>query len=301
MNTTRKMPQSRGNAGLSFHTAQEYEMARIRKSIIRGNEIIGMTAVDAVNGSNALVGTGLNKERQSARRTIEAACSTRTELFANSVLCTFLASRHLKPLYSSIAEEISSSGQLGRLLDIQTGLGLLPLEIKRRDSNAFIVGIDRSRGMISAARMTAHASGLDKSVHFFRGDIALPPYPGRYFDVATSVDIMHHSLDYERLFYAVGHVLKPEGEFWIYDYRDDITDEVWKTIIASLPTVYKRLFARGPRSFSMPAYRERELSGIAIDSGFDCTAIENRTFTLFGQPMPVFRIIKLRKRNKARY
>jgi len=52
----------------------------------------------------------------------------------------------------------------GRILDVRTGPGYLPLEIAKRSQNLEIIGIDISFAMVKIARGNAENMGLSESV-----------------------------------------------------------------------------------------------------------------------------------------
>jgi len=246
-------------------------------------------------GLCALGPCGLEKKYKFSIRLADLVRSIEAGPFPGTRLYAFMASRLMRPLYAAIADEIVSAGHRDRILDIGTGPGYLPIEITLRDPQAHVSGIDQSEDMIKVAKANANADKVAKSVHFAQGDAAMLPYPGRYFDLVVTANMLHHWSNPKAVFSAVNHVLAPGGEFWLCDYRDDISAEVWESLRAKLPIRCRIPFAVGPIASAMSAYGEAELLRIAAETKFEVVLLEQRTFTLFGQPMPLFNMLKLRK------
>ncbi len=215
--------------------------------------------------------------------------------FPGTRLYAFLASRQLRPLYAEIADEIIQSGIGGRLLDLGTGPGYLPIEIARREPSLPVVGIDPSNDMVRIAQADARAAGVNKKLEFAPGDPADLPYPGRYFNLVVSVNVLHHWADPRAVFEEVHHVLTPGGEFWVYDFKKDIPPDVWQDLQNRLPVYLRPLVQLGPVASSKAAYREEELLQMAAETHFEEPAVEPRSFTLFGCPAPVFMRLRMRK------
>lgn len=248
-----------------------------------------------VTGLCALGVCGLEKKYKFSRRLAEFAHSIEGVPFPGAMLYAFLATKQLRTLYASIADEIAASGHFERILDIGTGPGYLPIEIALRDADAVISGIDPSNDMVQIAEANARASRVGKNVDFGVGGPLSLPYPGRYFGMVTSVNVLHHWKNPSAVFDEVHHVLVPGGQFWICDYRHEIPIEQWESIRARLPLQLRIPFAVGPVASAIAAYSKDEMVALAERARFEEVLAEERTFTLFGEPMPVFNLIKMRK------
>lgn len=238
---------------------------------------------------------GLERKYRFSKRLADLARSLETFPFPGTRFYTFTAWRLLRPLCASIADEIVSAGHFTRILDIGTGLGYLPIEIAHREPNMHVSGIDESQEMVDAAKINARTSKVEGSVHFVQGDPSNLPYPGRHFDLVVIVSVLHRLRNLKAVFDEVNHVLEPGGEFWLCDYRNDISVDVWESIRAKLPIKFRVPLALGPMALAMSAHGEAELFKMAAESNFEVLVFEERTFSLFGQPMPLFSMLKLRK------
>ncbi len=121
-------------------------------------------------------------------------------------------------LYEDIAEKISDMLQQGRVLDVGTGKGLLPIKIAQRNSGLEIYGVDISDHEIEAARKNSTASGLPNAPRFEVGNVSSLSFKDEYFDLAVSTFGLHHWPDQVGGLNEVYRVLKPGGEAWIYDH-----------------------------------------------------------------------------------
>ena len=220
--------------------------------------------------------------------------------FPGTRLYAFLASRQLRPLYSEVAEEIIRSGLDGRILDLGTGPGYLPIEIAQSKPSLSVVGMDPSGDMVRIAQAGARAAGVNKRLEFVPGDPTSLPFPGRYFDLVVSVNVLHHWADPHAVFEEVHHVLTPGGEFWIYDFKKDAPPDAWEELQKRLPIYLRPLLQLGPVASSKAAYPEEQLLEMAAATHFEDPTVEPRSLTLFGRAMPVFMRLRMRKPDQAR-
>lgn len=132
--------------------------------------------------------------------------------------------------YREVAEEVAGRIRSGRILDISTGPGYLPIEIVKLNSNLDIVGMDLSPKMVEIARGNAKRVGA-KNVTFELSDANELPYGDDSFDFILSTAALHHWHDRESVFNNINRVLKKDGICWIYDLRRDATkDEIRSTL-----------------------------------------------------------------------
>lgn len=237
----------------------------------------------------------LAKRLNLSSRLIAIAHSVEAVPFPGTALYTFLASRQLRPLYSVIAEEVIEADNVKRILDLGTGPGYLPIEIALRNPNVAVSGLDESTDTVQVAEANARASQVSKSIEFVTGDPTHLPYPGRYFDLVVSVNVLHHWRDPLAVFDEVFHILIPGGQFWVYDYRKEVPPDVWDTLRNSLPLSLRMALFFGPFASSKMAYSMDDLLKMASQTHFEITGFERLTLPLFGQPMPVFNLLRMHK------
>jgi ubiquinone/menaquinone biosynthesis C-methylase UbiE len=119
--------------------------------------------------------------------------------------------------YSRVAEEIVSVLKEGRLLDLGTGPGYLPLEIAKKSPFVTVVGIDLSRSFIRMARRKAGWAGLEQRVRFEVGNATNLTFEDDSFDMIVSTGMLHMLRDPAGMLVECHRVLKRGGEAWIYD------------------------------------------------------------------------------------
>lgn len=215
--------------------------------------------------------------------------------FPGGRLYSFLAGRQLKSLYGEIAQEIANSEVEGKVLDIGTDMGYIPIYLATLNPSLAVVGLDISGDMVQIAEANARSEGVSGKPEFGVGDPTNLPFPGRYFDLAVSVNVLHHWSDARAVLEEAYHVLSPGGEFWIFDYRQDIPEELLAELGEKLPPHRRVLFELGPVSAARSAPGEREIVKMAGDAHFEVLSAEERSLTMFGERMPLFTKIRLRK------
>lgn len=72
--------------------------------------------------------------------------------------------------YAPLAQEIVIELGSGRILDVGTGPGYLPLEIVKRGESITVVGTDAARRMIEFARQHVRAQGMAQRLTFLVGN-----------------------------------------------------------------------------------------------------------------------------------
>jgi ubiquinone/menaquinone biosynthesis C-methylase UbiE len=126
-----------------------------------------------------------------------------------------------RPLYERVAADVGAAGlgEVGRVLDVGTGPGRVPILVARALPGWRVDGVDLSSPMVDRARRNAADAGLTDRVTFTVGDVAALPYPDASFDLVVSSISLHHWADAEAGLREVRRVLRPGGQTWIYDFR----------------------------------------------------------------------------------
>jgi ubiquinone/menaquinone biosynthesis C-methylase UbiE len=132
----------------------------------------------------------------------------------------------LRDLCKEAAEEITATMASGRVLDVGTGPGYLPLEIAKRAPSLDITGIDLSPAMVKIAGTNAKRRGYSDRVRFLHANASNIPFEEGDFDLVVSTLSFHHWARPLECLKELHRVLKEKGEAWIYDARRDTTREV---------------------------------------------------------------------------
>ena len=119
--------------------------------------------------------------------------------------------------YSQVSDEIVSHIRQGRVLDLGTGPGYLPVEIVKRAPDINITGVDLSRKLIHMARMNAQKAGLSSQLSFEIGDSARLRFGDAVFDMVISTGMLHSLKNPVSALLEINRVLKPGADAWIYD------------------------------------------------------------------------------------
>lgn len=133
--------------------------------------------------------------------------------------------------YTQVAEEIVFAFNKGRLLDLGTGPGYLPIEIARKAAHVEVVGVDLSRPLITMARQKALEAGLWDRVKFEVGNATKLGFEEESFDMVVSTGMLHMLRDPVKMLDECRRVLKPGTEAWIYDparISSQIDKKRWK-------------------------------------------------------------------------
>lgn len=121
-------------------------------------------------------------------------------------------------LFEEISLEISTAVQQGRILDIGTGEGILPLKIARENRQLEVHGVDTSDKAIDSARRRSFGLGLPNPPTFEVGDVSSLSFEDNYFDLVVSTFSLHHWPDPIRGLNEIYRITRPGGEAWIYDH-----------------------------------------------------------------------------------
>jgi ubiquinone/menaquinone biosynthesis C-methylase UbiE len=131
----------------------------------------------------------------------------------------------IKDFYQMVEDEVGAKLPSGRLLDIGTGPGRVPLAIARKLTTLVIDAIDISSAMVDIATGNARKAGLEQRVKFQYGSAEKIPFEDGVFDLVMATLSFHHWAKPEECLKEVRRVLKPGGELWIYEFKWDLTPE----------------------------------------------------------------------------
>jgi tRNA threonylcarbamoyl adenosine modification protein (Sua5/YciO/YrdC/YwlC family) len=120
------------------------------------------------------------------------------------------------PVYDQFQDELvaASGATVRRVLELGTGTGETAARLLKRHPESFLVGVDESEGMLSAARERLPSERV--ALHVGRLEDDLPAGP---FDLVASALCVHHLVGAQKrsLFARVREALAPGGRFVLAD------------------------------------------------------------------------------------
>jgi len=125
--------------------------------------------------------------------------------------------RHLSGSFVSVAKKWGIVD--GKVLDFGTGTGLLAIELSKKIPDVEVIGLDLSDVALEVARKNLQESEQPLSVSFEKGDAEDMPFKDSAFELVVSSNTLHLIKNPIRMFNEIQRVLKPEGRFFISDFR----------------------------------------------------------------------------------
>jgi ubiquinone/menaquinone biosynthesis C-methylase UbiE len=117
----------------------------------------------------------------------------------------------------AFVDRLIELGASGRMLDIGTGPGHLPLIVCERIDETTVIGIDLAEHMLRHAERHRAASPHRERVEFRRADAKQLPFETGSFDTVYSNTILHHIPDPLPFLSEARRALRPGGALLIRD------------------------------------------------------------------------------------
>lgn len=164
-------------------------------------------------------------------------------------------------------------GAHGRMLDIGTGPGHIPLLVCERIPEATVVGIDLAQHMLAHAERHRAASPHADRVEFRLADAKGLEFPDASFDTVYSNTILHHIPDPRPFLSEAQRVLKPGGVLLVRDlFRPESNERALELVElhAGDSNEYQReLF----RASLCAAFTPDELRGLVEEVGLESAEV----------------------------
>jgi ubiquinone/menaquinone biosynthesis C-methylase UbiE len=107
----------------------------------------------------------------------------------------------------------------GRVLDVGTGTGAIAIVFAQALPGVQAVGLDLSDVALNLAGDNARKSEIPHRITFEKGDAQDMPFEENTFDLVVSSNTLHLIKNPVKMFDEVHRVLKPQGKFFISDFR----------------------------------------------------------------------------------
>lgn len=117
--------------------------------------------------------------------------------------------------------ELKKHEPKGTIVDVGCGPGYLIEEIAREIPQAHVIGVDISQEMLTTASKNLSFLGLGQRAEFRKGEAQSLPFENESIEYVVSTLSLHHWSDPSRAFQEIYRVLKPKGQFLIFDVRRD--------------------------------------------------------------------------------
>jgi len=173
----------------------------------------------------------------------------------------------------ALVERLVELGARGRMLDIGTGPGHLPLLVCAAIPRASVVGVDLSRHMLRHAERHRADSKHKDRVSYRLADAKGLDFPDASFDTVYSNTILHHIPDPRPFLAEAWRVLKPGGVLLIRDLFRPATPKRALELVglhAAGETPYQQeLF----RASLHAALEPDELRALADEAGLDAVEL----------------------------
>ncbi|MCL4479874.1 MAG: class I SAM-dependent methyltransferase [Candidatus Thermoplasmatota archaeon] len=137
----------------------------------------------------------------------------------------------LGDLYRAMAKEALLRLKSGKILDVGTGTGRLPMEIVKIEKGLEIIGIDISQGMIRSAVQKSMKCCRSSNLKFLVADVKSLPFDDCVFDLVISSISFHYWKEPVKSLMELYRVTKEDGECWIYDAVADIEENERKEFV----------------------------------------------------------------------
>jgi ubiquinone/menaquinone biosynthesis C-methylase UbiE len=169
----------------------------------------------------------------------------------------------------AFVERLAELGARGRMLDLGTGPGHIPLLVCARIPGSTVVGVDLARHMLAHAERRRAASPYRDRVEFRLGDAQGLELEDASFDAVCSNTILHHIPDPRPFLTEAWRVLKPGGVLLIRDLFRPPTPRRALELVA--------LYAAGETPYQQELFRASlhaalepdELRAVAAEAGLD--------------------------------
>ena len=133
--------------------------------------------------------------------------------------------RLLNDIHESVTSEVCDELTQGKILDVGTGPGRLPIKIVLKNPDLEAYGVDLSDAMIKIAEQNAIKSEVSQRLDFKVGSVYSLPYENDFFAMVVGTLSFHHWNEHIIGLNGIYRVLKPGSECRIYEIWRDLPQD----------------------------------------------------------------------------
>ena len=182
-----------------------------------------------------------------------------------------------------VAGELMRHHPHGLLADAGCGPGYLLADIVRAIPRLSVIGVDIAEQMLQKAAQNLSSAGLAEKVGFRVGNVEELPFDNSSLDFVVSTLSLHHWAEPKQAIEEIYRVLKPGGQFLVFDLRRDSPRLFyWLLRFAQtfiLPSPMKR--TNEPTLSVLASYTPSELGAFLADTSFGEWRIKPGLFWIF--------------------
>ena len=151
--------------------------------------------------------------------------------FAARLYDRLIRSKAIDREYLEIAQDLASTIDLGRVLDVGTGPGWMLLKLYQLNSHIQLYGLDISEAMVQLARK--NLAGIPADLR--QGNIEHTDYEDGFFDIVTCAGSFYLWDRPEQCLDEIHRILKPGQTAYLYEtYQDYDADELREALRENL-------------------------------------------------------------------
>ena len=180
-------------------------------------------------------------------------------------------------------ERLVELGAQGKMLDIGTGPGHIPLLVAERIPDSTIIGIDMADHMLRHAERHRAPSPFRDRISFQRGDAKKLGYPDESFDCVFSNTILHHLPDPGPFLSESFRVLRRGGVLLIRDlFRPESEEDAQALVVlhASEANEYQKALFYASLCAAFTPDELREFATAAGLEGYEVVVDTDRHMSL---------------------
>lgn len=190
--------------------------------------------------------------------------------------------KHLSWIDDCFVESVLSMGiNHGKILDVGTGPGWIPIKITKKNPYFKIYAMDLSEVMLDIAKKNAINEKVNKRIQFYKAAAENIPFNNNYFDLVISHSTLHHVNQPISFLDEINRVVKEDGAILIRDLKRP-SKFFLNFYVSFFGLPYTPIVKKMYRNSLKAAYTSAELEGLLNRSKIDNAKITKYFITHIG-------------------